>query len=75
MAYPHALVDAHRCGLASESFRWLIQAKGVAQQLVYLEVDAADADCLGGEPVYAGGRVVGVTTSGGYGHRVQQVQG
>ena len=49
-----------------------IQAEGVSQQLVYLEVDAHDADCLGGEPVYADGRVVGVTTSGGYGHRVQK---
>jgi dimethylglycine dehydrogenase len=49
-----------------------IQAAGLAQQLVYLEVDASDADCLGGEPVYAGERVVGVTTSGGYGHRVEK---
>jgi dimethylglycine dehydrogenase len=46
-----------------------IEREGVAQQLVYLVVDAEDADCMGGEPVYADGRVVGVTTSGGYGHR------
>jgi dimethylglycine dehydrogenase len=26
---------------------------------------------MGGEPVHADGRVVGVTTSGGFGHRVQ----
>lgn len=49
-----------------------IQAEGVAQQLAILEVDAVDADCLGGEPVYADGRVVGVTTSGAYGHRVEK---
>ena len=56
-----------------------IQAEGVAQQLVYLEVDAVDADCVGGEPVYADGRVagadgrvVGVTSSGAYGHRVRK---
>jgi dimethylglycine dehydrogenase len=38
--------------------------------LAYLEVDAADADCLGNEPVFADGRRVGVTTSGGYGFAV-----
>ena len=27
-----------------------------------------DFDIAGGEPVFAGDRVVGVTTSGGYGH-------
>jgi dimethylglycine dehydrogenase len=46
-----------------------IRSEGVTQQLVYLEVDAVDADCMGGEPIYADGRIVGVTTSGGYGHR------
>ena len=38
--------------------------------LAYLEVDAVDADCLGGEPVFSGGRLVGVTTSGAYGFSV-----
>ncbi len=36
-------------------------------KLVYLEVDATDADCLGNETVYQAGRPVGITTSGGYG--------
>jgi dimethylglycine dehydrogenase len=49
-----------------------IEREGVAQQLVYLDVDAGDADCLGGEPVYVDGEVVGVTTSGGFGHRTQK---
>jgi dimethylglycine dehydrogenase len=49
-----------------------IQRKGVALKLVYLEIDALDADCMGGEPIHANGRVVGVTTSGGFGHRVQK---
>lgn len=40
-------------------------------RLAYLEVDASDADCLGNEPVLAAGRVVGVTTSGGYGFAVR----
>jgi len=41
-------------------------------KIVYVEVDAADTDARGGEPVFAGGRCIGVTTSGGYGHRVQK---
>ncbi len=44
------------------------KAEGVATQLVYVEVDASDADVIGGEPLYAKGKVVGVATSGGYGH-------
>ena len=49
-----------------------IKSKAVALKLVYLEIDALDADCMGGEPVHANGRVVGVTTSGGFGHRIQK---
>jgi dimethylglycine dehydrogenase len=41
-----------------------------ALKIVYCEVDAADADVHGGEPVLDGERVIGVTTSGGYGHTV-----
>jgi dimethylglycine dehydrogenase len=44
------------------------QRRGVATRLVYLEVDATDSDAAGGEPVFADGQVIGVTTSGGYGH-------
>jgi dimethylglycine dehydrogenase len=40
--------------------------------LVYLEVDAVDADCLGDEPVYVDDQVVGVTTGGAYGFAVQK---
>jgi dimethylglycine dehydrogenase len=42
--------------------------EGVPKRLATLEVDALDADCWGNEAVWAGDRVVGVTTSGGYGH-------
>jgi dimethylglycine dehydrogenase len=38
------------------------------RQIAYVEVDASDADCLGSEPVFADGKVVGLTTSGAYGH-------
>jgi len=43
---------------------------GVAYKLVYVEVDAKNADVFGGEPVYADEKVIGVATSGGYGHIV-----
>jgi dimethylglycine dehydrogenase len=41
-------------------------------KIVYAEVDAQDTDARGGEPVLAGGRCIGVTTSGAYGHRVRK---
>lgn len=46
-----------------------IQSEEISQHLVYIEVDARDADCIGGEPVYSEGRLVGVTSSGAFGHR------
>lgn len=46
-----------------------VKAAGAKSRLIYLEVDATDSDVRGGEAVFAGGQVVGVTTSGGYGHR------
>jgi dimethylglycine dehydrogenase len=41
-------------------------------KIVYAEVEAADADARGGEPVLDGDRCVGVVTSGAYGHRVKK---
>ena len=37
-----------------------------------MEMDATDADCTGNEPVYQGGEIVGLTTSGAYGHAVKK---
>ncbi|MEM7072853.1 MAG: FAD-dependent oxidoreductase [Pseudomonadota bacterium] len=48
---------------------------GGAIRLVYLEVEAADHDIRGGEAVFAGGKLIGVTTSGGYGHFVEKSLG
>ena len=45
-----------------------VRAKGISTQLVYGEVAATDCDIHGGEAVMQGDRVVGVCTSGGYGH-------
>jgi len=49
-----------------------MKQRGARTQLVYLEVAAGDADCAGNEPVYVGDRLVGLTTSGGYGHAVEK---
>jgi dimethylglycine dehydrogenase len=41
-------------------------------KIVYAQIQATDTDARGGEPVLTGDRCIGVTTSGGYGHRVQK---
>ncbi len=46
------------------------QQSGPRQTLVYISVDNTDSDCMGNEPVYHDGKMVGVTTSGGFGHAV-----
>ena len=45
-----------------------VRRKGIATKLVYGEVAATDCDIHGGEAVMQGDRVVGVCTSGGFGH-------
>jgi dimethylglycine dehydrogenase len=45
-----------------------VRAAGATTTLVYAEIAATDCDIYGGEAVMHGGRVVGVCTSGGYGH-------
>jgi dimethylglycine dehydrogenase len=43
---------------------------GGALRLVTFKVDAADADAIGDEPIWHGGKAVGWVTSGAFGHRV-----
>jgi dimethylglycine dehydrogenase len=45
-----------------------VQAAGITTQLVYAEIAATDCDIYGGEAVMQGDQVVGVCTSGAYGH-------
>ena len=45
---------------------------GVDIKIVYLEVDAVDADARGNEPVYYKNQIIGVVTSGSYGFRVKK---
>jgi dimethylglycine dehydrogenase len=46
-----------------------MKQRGPRMKLVYMEVDNTDSDCVGNEPVYHGDKIVGVTTSGAYGHK------
>ena len=45
-----------------------MRAKGISTSLVYGEIAATDCDIHGGEAVMQGDRVVGVCTSGAFGH-------
>ncbi len=44
--------------------------QGERMKLVYIEIDATDADSLGNEPIYAGDEIIGLTTGGAYGFAV-----
>jgi dimethylglycine dehydrogenase len=46
--------------------------RGPRMQLVYMEVDNTDSDCMGNEPVYHNGEMIGLTTSGGFGFAVNK---
>ncbi len=48
------------------------EQEGIQWRLVYVEVAAVDADVRGGEPLLKGEKLIGVTTSGGYGHTVKR---
>lgn len=47
-----------------------LKQRGERIKLAYLTVEAGDNDCRGNEPVYLNGKIVGLTTSGGYGFAV-----
>jgi dimethylglycine dehydrogenase len=44
--------------------------RGERIKLVYLAVGNTDSDCMGNEPVYHDGKLIGLTTSGAFGHAV-----
>ncbi len=46
--------------------------EGVDIHLVFCQVDAFDSDPIGNEPLYHGEKLIGVTTSGAYGHYVRK---
>jgi dimethylglycine dehydrogenase len=48
------------------------KAEGIPRQLVCLVCDAEDADPWGYNPIFNDNDIVGMTSSGGYGHRVEK---
>ncbi|MEQ9491197.1 MAG: FAD-dependent oxidoreductase [Alphaproteobacteria bacterium] len=42
---------------------------GITQKLVYCEVEPGNSDSIGGEAVVDGDKTIGISTSGGFGHR------
>ena len=46
--------------------------EGVPQKLVCLVVEATDSDTFGYNPILKDGQRIGMTSSGGYGHRVEK---
>jgi dimethylglycine dehydrogenase len=63
-------VDFHKNDFIGRNAALKEKEAGPKRHLVSFVVDAADADCVGDEPVWHDGRVVGWITSGGYGHHV-----
>jgi dimethylglycine dehydrogenase len=51
------------------------QQEQLAWNIVYVEVDADNAEMRGAEPAFDGEKVIGVTSSGAYGYSVQKSLG
>ena len=46
--------------------------KGIPLKLVCLVVEATDSDPWGYNPIFKDGKKIGMTSSGGYGHRIEK---
>ena len=65
------LVDFDKGGFMGRQALLDQQEAGLPSRLVLMSVDADGADAIGNEPVFKGDRLVGRTTSGGYGHALE----
>jgi dimethylglycine dehydrogenase len=61
-------IDYERAGFIGRSAALHDRDRRPERRLVTLCIDALDADAFGYEPIELGNRLVGFTTSGGYGH-------
>ena len=50
----------------------LLKQKGIPLKLVCLVVDVQDTDAWGYNPIFKDGKRIGMTSSGGFGHRVEK---
>ena len=48
------------------------KAQGIPRKLVCLEVEVNDTDAWGYNPILSDGKIVGMTSSGGFGHRTRK---
>jgi dimethylglycine dehydrogenase len=65
-------IDFNKGDFVGRDALLLRQQEQLAWNIAYVEVDTHDADVMGGEPVLDGVDVIGVATSGAYGHTVQK---
>jgi len=65
-------VDFNKADFIGREAALAEKAGGGKLRRVSFTVDAVDADVLGDEPIWHGGKVVGWVTSGGYGHFVDR---
>ncbi|MEP6969022.1 MAG: FAD-dependent oxidoreductase [Betaproteobacteria bacterium] len=65
-------VDWNRDGFIGRDAALLARSRPVAERFVTFVVDAEDADCSGGEPVFRDGAYIGYVTSGAYGYCVNE---
>jgi dimethylglycine dehydrogenase len=70
MAGLDRFIDYDREGFIGREAALVDRASPASRRLVTLVVDATDADPVGFEPVWRKERLVGFTTSGGFGHTV-----
>ena len=61
-------IDADKGDFMGKAATFERKQGDIATQIVYAELEPGDSDAHGGETVLAGDRVIGVTTSGGFGH-------
>lgn len=64
------LLDMDKPDFVGKRAMTAISQQAPSRRRVLVEVDADDADVLGGEPVYHGDDVVGAVVTGGFGHNV-----
>lgn len=65
-------VDWKRSGFIGEAAARRHRERGAAERFVTLTVDADDADCSGGEPVFRDNVYVGYVTSGAFGYSTDE---
>ncbi len=59
-----------KCDFIGRDAVMVAREKGLTEKLATFAVEADNADCSGGEPIFYNGEYVGYTSSGGYGYSI-----